>query len=197
MSTLIFFVDALVFLVRRVSLWIARSIGFLLIAVIAMVVVEVVVRKFFGRSFGGVQEYSGYVLAILSSCGLAHTLIEKAHIRIDVGYSRLPVFMRTVLDLCAISAVNLVGWMITLRAWSVLEHSFVNSTTSTTPLSTPFWIPQTLWFFGWGWFAFTSAVLALRGVLAVLQRDHVTVQQLIGMGKDADVQEANQLRKAV
>lgn len=195
MTATLTFVDTMVSLVRRLSLWIARGIGVLLLVVVTGVIIEIVARKLLGRSFSGIQEYSGYMLAILSSCGLAHTLMERAHIRIDLGYSRLPTIARTGLDLCAILLVNVVAWMITYRAWKVLGDSFENGTAANTPLSTPLWIPQLIWVLGWTWFAFTAAVLAIRGLLAAMQRDRGTVQKLIGTGEDLEVLEAKQLAR--
>lgn len=186
--------DALVRAVRLVSRWAARLIGLLLLAVVVMVIVEVVSRKLLSHSFEGVQEYAGYVLAILSSWGLSHTLVERAHIRIDVGYSKLPMAARAALDLLSILAVNLVGWMIVIYAWPVLSGSLSNHTTANTPLSTPLWIPQLVWVLGYTWFALSAAVLAIRALLAAIGRDSATIRALIGMGHDADQLEADDLK---
>lgn len=190
MLTLVSLVDALVGAVRLVSRWAARLIGLLLLAVVVMVIMEVVSRKLLGRSFEGVQEYAGYVLAILSAWGLSHTLVERAHIRIDVGYSKLPIAARAALDLLSILAVNLVGWMIVIHAWPVFSGSLSNHTTANTPLSTPLWIPQLVWVLGYTWFALAAAVLAIRALLAAIGGDSATIRALIGMGHDADPLEA-------
>ncbi|WP_251977711.1 TRAP transporter small permease subunit [Salinicola avicenniae] len=193
MLALISLADALNGVARYISRWAARLIGLLLMAVVVMVIAEVVSRKLLGHSFEGVHEYAGYVLAVLSSWGLSHTLIERAHIRIDVGYSRLPVAGRAALDLLSILAVNLVGWMIVVHAWPVFDTSLSNQTTANTPLSTPLWIPQLVWVLGYTWFALAAALLALRALLAAVRGDSATIQALIGMGHDADQQEAESL----
>lgn len=196
MHALISLADALIRLVRHMSRWAARLIGLLLLIVVAMVIVDVVSRKLLGRSFEGVQETAGYVLAILSSWGLSHTLVERAHIRIDVGYSRLPVAARAALDLLSILAVNLVGWMVVVHAWPVFDNSLSNHTTANTPLSTPLWIPQLVWALGYTWFAFSAAMLALRALLAATRGDSATIHALVGMGHDADRIEADDLENA-
>jgi TRAP-type mannitol/chloroaromatic compound transport system permease small subunit len=190
MLALVSLVDALVCAVRLVSRWAARLIGLLLLAVVVMVIMEVVSRKLLGRSFEGVQEYAGYVLAVLSAWGLSHTLVERAHIRIDVGYSKLPIAARAALDLLSILAVNLVGWMIVIHAWPVFSGSLSNHTTANTPLSTPLWIPQLVWVLGYTWFALAAAVLAIRALLAAVGGDSATIRALIGMSHDADPLEA-------
>ncbi|WP_106419327.1 TRAP transporter small permease subunit [Salinicola tamaricis] len=186
MLALVSLFDALVGAVRLVSRWAARLIGLLLLAVVAMVILEVVSRKLLGRSFEGVQETAGYVLAVLSAWGLSHTLVERAHIRIDVGYSKLPSAARAALDLLSILAVNLVGWMIVIHAWPVFSGSLSNHTTANTPLSTPLWIPQLVWVLGYTWFALAAAVLAIRALLAAAGGDIATIRKLIGMGHEAD-----------
>ncbi|MDH4574411.1 TRAP transporter small permease subunit [Salinicola acroporae] len=197
MLALVSLFDALVGAVRLVSRWAARLIGLLLLAVVVMVIMEVVSRKLLGRSFEGVQEYAGYVLAVLSAWGLSHTLVERAHIRIDVGYSKLPIAARAALDLLSILAVNLVGWMIVIHAWPVFSGSLSNHTTANTPLSTPLWIPQLVWVLGYTWFAVSAAVLAIRALLAAAGGDSATIRTLIGMGHDADQLEADSLEVRV
>ncbi|WP_110675731.1 TRAP transporter small permease [Salinicola sp. RZ23] len=190
MLALVSLIDALVGAVRLVSRWAARLIGLLLLAVVVMVILEVIGRKLLDYSFEGVQEYAGYVLAILSAWGLSHTQVERAHIRIDVGYSKLPSAARAALDLLSILAVNLVGWMIVIHSWPVFSGSLSNHTTANTPLSTPLWIPQLVWVAGYTWFALAAAVLALRALLAAVGGDSATIRTLIGMGHDADPLEA-------
>ncbi|OHV12755.1 TRAP transporter small permease subunit [Kushneria phosphatilytica] len=184
MTALLHACDRLVALTRLLSRWAARLIGLALLAVVAFVTLEVIRRKLTGESLDGVQEYSGYMLAILSSWGLAHTLIEKAHIRIDLGYSRLPTWLQAVLDLVAISALNLVSWLIMLHAWPVLATSLHNHATANTPLSTPLWIPQLIWVLGYSWFALTTSVLGVRSLLAALMGDRPTLTTLIGMNDE-------------
>lgn len=167
---------------RALSRWATRLIGLLLLLVVAFVIVEIALRKTGLGTLPGVHEYAGYVLAALSSWGLSQTLIERAHIRIDLGYSRLPAAGRAALDLVSILAVSLVGWIIAIHAWPVLATSLANGSLANTPLSTPLWIPQLLWFAGYVWFALTASMLALRSLAAALEGDTTRLTSLIGMG---------------
>lgn len=175
---------------RFVSRIANRLIGGMLLLVVALIVVEVVLRKLGLASLRGVTEYSGYVLAILSSWTLAHTLIERAHIRIDLGYSKMPPVARTLLDLVSIFSVVLVGWVIALHAWPVLARSWSNGSLANTPLSTPLWIPQLIWALGYIWFAIAASVLGVRAVLAALLQGRAEVQALVGMTSESPILDA-------
>ncbi|MCK0767571.1 TRAP transporter small permease subunit [Chromohalobacter canadensis] len=181
MSTLIQGLDGLVGFTRGLSRLAARMIGFALLAVVIFIGVEILLRKLAGHSLAGVHEYSGYVLAVLSAWGISHTLLERAHIRIDVVHGRLPPFSQHALNIVSLLALNLVAWMIALNAYPVLAKSLANDSTANTPLATPQWIPQLLWAAGYCWFAFTTSVMGLRVLFALFQRDAKALDSLIGM----------------
>tara|TARA_B100000678_G_C18093407_1_gene455717 strand:+ start:265 stop:855 length:591 start_codon:yes stop_codon:yes gene_type:complete len=181
MSALIQGLDGLVRFTRGLSRLAARVIGFALLAVVIFIGVEILLRKLAGHSLSGVHEYSGYVLAVLSAWGISHTLLERAHIRIDVVHGRLPPLSQHALNIVSLLALNLVAWMIALNAYPVLAKSLANGSTANTPLATPLWIPQMLWAAGYCWFAFTTSVMGLRVLVALFQRDTATLDALAGM----------------
>ena len=181
MSALIQGLDGLVRFTRGLSQLAARVIGFALLAVVIFIGVEILLRKLAGHSLSGVHEYSGYVLAVLSAWGISHTLLERAHIRIDVVHGRLPPLSQHTLNIVSLLALNLVAWMIALNAYPVLAKSLANGSTANTPLATPLWIPQLLWAAGYCWFAFTTSVMGLRVLVALFQRDTATLDALAGM----------------
>lgn len=181
MSALIQGLDGLVRFTRGLSRLAARVIGFALLAVVIFIGVEILLRKLAGHSLSGVHEYSGYVLAVLSAWGISHTLLERAHIRIDVVHGRLPPLSQHTLNIVSLLALNLVAWMIALNAYPVLAKSLANGSTANTPLATPLWIPQLLWAAGYCWFAFTTSVMSLRVLVALFQRDTATLDALAGM----------------
>jgi len=181
MSPLIQGLDGLVSFTRGLSRLAARAIGLALLAVVIFIGVEILLRKLAGHSLAGVHEYSGYVLAVLSAWGISHTLLERAHIRIDVVHGRLPPWSQHTLNIVSLLALNLVAWTIALNAYPVLAKSLANDSTANTPLATPLWIPQLLWAAGYCWFAFTTSVIGLRVLVALCQRDTTTLDALIGM----------------
>lgn len=181
MNSLSHALDSVVALTRTVSALAARLMGLLLITIVCFIGAEIVMRKLFNHSLPGVHEYAGYLLAILSAWGLSHTLMERAHIRIDVVHGRLPAWSRHSLDVLAMAALNLVAWTITLHAWPVLAKSLSNGSTANTPLATPLWIPQLLWLSGYIWFAITTSVLGLRVIAAIFARDGAALNAVAGL----------------
>ncbi|MGO2415403.1 MULTISPECIES: TRAP transporter small permease subunit [Cobetia] len=180
MSTFIHALDVAVSLTRAISRHAARLMGLLLLAVVAFIGAEILMRQVFNHPLPGVHEYAGYVLAMLSAWGLSHTLMERAHIRIDVVHGKLPALSRHTLDIIAMLALNLVAWIILINAWPVLDKSLSNGSTANTPLATPLWIPQILWLAGYAWFAITTSVLGLRVLAAAFLRDTDTLNMLAG-----------------
>jgi len=172
--------DALLRLVERLSRWLAGLGGVILIGMVLLISVEIVMRRAVGHSFGLSFEYSGYVLGISASWSFAYALFHKAHIRIDAAYVRFPEKGRLFLDLLALGAFTAFAVMAAQATVGVLMETLARDSVSNTPLHTPMWIPQVLWVVGWLWFAFATALLFARVVLAALTRDVATVRRLAG-----------------
>ncbi len=58
--------------------WVA---GIMMAVALILTVVEIVYRSGFSRTIYITDEYSGYLMAMLTFCGLAYTLRERGHIR--------------------------------------------------------------------------------------------------------------------
>ncbi|MDE0717940.1 MAG: TRAP transporter small permease, partial [Rhodospirillaceae bacterium] len=96
--------------------------------------VEITVRKFFGMSLGGADEVSGYIFAVSTMWALPFALLNRANVRIDVVYLRLPAWLRSFLDV--FSLVLLVGFVAVVFWHSVnlFVENRANDTRSITPL---------------------------------------------------------------
>ena len=57
--------------------------GMVLLVCAMVVLLDILLRRV-GSSFGGTDEISGYVMAIATSWGMAFTLLELGHVRIDI-----------------------------------------------------------------------------------------------------------------
>ncbi|MDZ7809955.1 MAG: TRAP transporter small permease subunit [Arhodomonas sp.] len=132
-----------------------------------MVALEIASRGLFGRTMGASTELSGYVLAISASWAFAYSLLEKAHIRIDVVYVLMPRPARALMDLLALTALALFCLFVVGAAGEVAMKSFIGGSDANTPLRTPLWIPQGLWAAGLAWFSLVVAALLLRVLVAL------------------------------
>ena len=174
---------ALEWLLRRAT-WISRlgvlAGGLLLMSAVLMIVVEILMRRTVGWSFRGAHELSGYVLAISSAWSFAFALQEKAHIRVDVLYVRFQSRTRALFDLLALTLMGLFVLVLVQQAYGVLATSILRNSTANTPLATPLWIPQVLWWSGLTWFAVVTVLLWLRVLIAITAGDIGRVQELAG-----------------
>lgn len=162
------------------SLWLARTGGVLILLTVALVTIEVLSRQLTGRSAVHATELTGYIMAISASWSFAYTLMSKAHIRIDALYLNFSMKVRGVLDLVAMMAMAIFCLLMVGAVFDVLTHSYSAGSTANTPLGTPLWIPQALWFAGLTWFCFAVCVMCLRVFFGLLSGDDQGVQQLAG-----------------
>ena len=125
--------------------------GILLLGCAAVVVLDIVLRQL-GRSLGGTDEISGYVMAVVTSWGMGYTLLELGHVRIDLLRSRAGAKGRAMFDLFAMLMLAGTITLIAFRSWPVLARSLANGSRANTPLETPLALVQTPWFAGWGVF---------------------------------------------
>lgn len=174
------FLDRLLAGVRVGSLWFARAGGVMILLTVALVTIEVASRMFMGRSAVHATELTGYIMAISASWSFAYTLMCKAHIRIDALYLTFPMKVRGVLDLVALLALAIFSILVVDAVFTVLSHSYSGGSTANTPLGTPLWIPQALWFVGLIWFGFAVCVVSLRAFFGLLSGDTEGVQKLAG-----------------
>ena len=153
---------------RSLNRWVAILTGIVLLACAAVVLLDIVLRRL-GSSFGGTDEISGYVMAIATSWGMAYTLLELGHVRIDILRSRTGRLGRALFDLFAMVVMAGTVTLIAIRCWPVLARSLANSSRANTPLETPLAWVQAPWFAGWVWFALVSWLTLIAAVLLVIK----------------------------
>ena len=178
-------IDILAVGLRRVNAAVALVVGSVLLATAGFVLVDIALRQF-GHSLGGSDEISGYVMAGIASWGLPYALTELAHVRIDLIRQKLKSRGRAFMDLFAMTISAGAVCVIAYQAWPVLEKSLARGSRANTPLETPLWIPQIIWFSGWVWFAITFCLLILLASAALASRDFARVDALIGARGEAE-----------
>jgi TRAP-type C4-dicarboxylate transport system permease small subunit len=164
-------------ILNRAGVWVG---GLLLFLTSGMIAVEVLLRKLFSISMGGADELSSYVLAISCSWAFGFALLRKAHIRIDILYTRLPEKVRSVLDVLSLLTFLVYLTPLVYFAYWVVETSVIRHSKANTPLQTPLWIPQGLWLAGLTVFLFTIIVLLVGTIIRLAKNDVTGAQQLSG-----------------
>lgn len=172
--------DALIQRLETVSRYAVWAGGAMLFFAAFMVTGDVIVRATTGRSMGGSDEISGYLLAISTSWALAHTLLNRVNVRVDALYLLLGRSVQVALDVLGLLVLTAFGLAVTWRAIGVFVYSASYWAKSITPMQTPLAIPQFFWVLGLLLFSVTLIVMLLRCVVALVQRDEATIGRLAG-----------------
>ena len=142
--------------------------GWGFIACAAFITFDVIARRFFGFSSQATTELTGYALAFGISWALAHALITRAHIRIDVLINHLPDRLRFSMHLLSLAALAVFVGFIAKGAYDLVDESILFGATDISVLRMPLWIPQGLWAFGIGVFLALVILMLTEGFLLVL-----------------------------
>ncbi|MEM9584542.1 MAG: TRAP transporter small permease [Pseudomonadota bacterium] len=170
---------------RTINKGVAMLTGIMLLACAAFVLLDIVFRQL-GSSFGGTDEISGYVMAIATSWGMAYTMLELGHVRIDLLRSRCAAKSRCLFDLFSMLVLSGTIVLIALKCWPVLERSIKHGSTANTPLETPLVLVQGPWFAGWVWFAVMACLTTLAALIMILRGELDDTEQAIGAFAEAD-----------
>jgi TRAP-type C4-dicarboxylate transport system permease small subunit len=164
---------------RVINRGVALVVGFGLLLCAAFVLLDIIMRRI-GSSLGGTEEIAGYAMALATSWGMAFTLLELGHVRIDLVRTKANGFGRALLDVFSMVVMTGVIVMIAIKSWPVVERSLVNGSRANTPLETPLAWVQLPWFAGWVWFAAMSAILTLAALSLLVKRRHADVETVAG-----------------
>jgi len=174
-------VTPLIYLLKKINDRVAIAVGAMLMVCVLYTLVEILTRQL-GGSLGGVDEISGYVMAITSSWGVSYALTERAHVRIDLVRERLVSKSRALLDAIAIMSLAATALVVAWRGWSVVAKTLSTGARANTPLETPLWIPQLLWWSGWLWFAISAVLLVVYVMQKLFVSDEEAIEEAVGMG---------------
>ncbi len=164
---------------RRLNHWVAIAIGIMLLICAAVVLTDIILRQL-GTSLGGTDEISGYVMAIATSWGMAYTLLELGHVRIDLMRGRVGRKGRAAFDLFSMLVLSGTITLIAVKSWPVLARSLANSSRANTPLETPLALVQAPWFAGWIWFAIVAWLTFIAALMLVLKGEFNQSEAAIG-----------------
>lgn len=170
---------------RKLNQRIALLTGLVLLGCAVIVLIDIVLRQV-GSSFGGTDEISGYVMAIATSWGMAFTMLELGHVRIDILRGRAGARGRALFDLLAMLALTGTVTLVAFRCWPVLERSLANASRANTPLETPLAWVQAPWFAGWVWLAVMAWLTFIAAALLIAKGRFDQAEEAIGAFGEED-----------
>ena len=114
-----------------ISEWTGRSVAWLTLAMVMVMVTVVVLRYAFNIGWIAMQETVTYMHAMVFMLGAAYTLRHGGHVRVDIFYSRFTDKGRAWIDLIGTillliptcSFIIWVSWDYVAMSWSLLESS--------------------------------------------------------------------------
>ncbi len=177
-------------LMRRISRWGLWFGGALVLLAALLIGIDVILRKFFTTSIGGADELAGYALAIGTAWGLAATLLERAHIRIDTLYMLFSRPYRIILDLFGLALYIFFFALVAWHGSGVLIQSWTSGSRSQSALQIPTMIPQLIWIIGLLLFVVVGVALLLDALVKLKAGDRAGIGRTIGIrSAEEDVEE--------
>jgi TRAP-type C4-dicarboxylate transport system permease small subunit len=154
--------------------------GYLLLGLAVLITAEILMRRFMNMSLQGGDEFGGYVLAILAAFGFSYALIERSHTRVEILVERVGWRTQSVLNVISSWCIAAMAAFMAWRAYAALDESLEFQSLSGTPLMTPLWQPQSLWFIGLLFFGVIATVIAVHSSLLLI-RDPRRLNRLYGI----------------
>ncbi|MFP4049547.1 MAG: TRAP transporter small permease subunit [Desulfovermiculus sp.] len=156
------------------GLWLGRAVSRLssagavlssaaFVLMVGLIVLEVILRSFFGKSTLIASEYSGYLLAAMIYLGLGFSFREGAHIRITFLQNKLPPLAYHWLEIACHLAAGIICILSTKFLFHTVLTSYERGMQAYTVAETPLYIPQAVILFGL--LVFTLQVLVRLGEL--------------------------------
>lgn len=123
--------ERLAMAIDRLSSAVGIVAAFLLAPLIVATVYEVVSRYLFNAPTSWAYEVGYMANGTLMLLGVAYTLKERAHIRIDVLYSMASKRVRALIDVVGYAVLFLpFAWWLSAGLWEYAVHAFERGTTS-------------------------------------------------------------------
>lgn len=111
--------------------WSGRTVSWLSLFLVSVTFVIVVLRYAFDSGSIALQEVTTYLHASIFLGGMAYTLQQDAHVRVDIFYSRLSIQSKAWVDLFGavflllpfMLFISWISWRYIADSWSVFEGS--------------------------------------------------------------------------
>lgn len=117
--------------IDRINDWVGRMVGWVTLGLVLVVFVDVVMRYLFRTSYVFTQELEWHLFAFIFLIGGGYTLLQDAHVRVDILYQKLGSKGRAWINLLGVLLflmpgcllVIITSWKFVISAWSILEGS--------------------------------------------------------------------------
>src|SRR5262245_51486892 len=154
--------------------------GWLFVVCALFVSFDVLARKFLNVSSRATVEVTGYMLAFGIAWGLCDALTTRAHIRVDVLVTRMPLGLRVWMHGLALAFLAVLAGFFVWRGWAVVHDSWEFGAHDSSALTIPLVVPQALWALGITVFFALIVIMLAEVVLLLSLGRRAEVDRLLG-----------------
>lgn len=159
----------------RVVEWISKRAmtvaGWCYLLITLLICFDIVARRLLGFSTEATAELTGYLMAVGMTWGLAGTLFERGHVRIDVLVQKMPLRVRIWLHLASLAALLVSSAFFVFGAYTLVKDSHDFGSTDLSALHTPLVIPQGMWAAGLALMLLAIVAIGARALRQLAQGD--------------------------
>lgn len=113
-----------------------------LVALVGLVSGEVLLRAISNKSFGFVEELTGYLVVALTLFGASLALRSNSLFRVDFIFAAFPEKLQRIFKYLFIASAFVICSVLAWKSYQLVGSSFTRGKFAPTVLRTPLWIPQ-------------------------------------------------------
>ena len=130
-------------LIERVSVLLGgHFMGWLLMVLMFMILVEVLTRYILQSPLSIAEEYGGYMLVAITFLGLGYTWKERGHVRVEWVINALSLKVQSWLRLITLIMATAFALIMIKASYDLVSYSYLFGTRSGSWLRTPLIWPQ-------------------------------------------------------
>ena len=148
--------------IDSINEWVGRILSYFLLVMLLTIVYEVVARYFFNAPTLWVMEYNEYFLCGYSFLAGGYTLLNKAHVNVDILYSRFNYRTKAAIDCFTWILFFVFVGVVALLGGEFAYEAFLGKETSGTVLDTLIFPVKAIIPIG-------AALLFLQGVVKLIK----------------------------
>lgn len=164
--------------------------GIIMIGLSLVTTVETIIRKVFSVTLGGVDELSGYAIAIGAPLAFAVAAVEQSHIRINLLYMKLPRIAQASLNAVAALSLGILAIFFFVFTIGTVQDTMAYKAIAQTPWATPLIYPQFFWLVTMAFFGAIATLVAVRALWLLVGGQWDALVQRFGPERIEDEVEA-------
>ena len=126
--------------VKGVSRWINHISMAAIFTIMAILVVDIILRNFFKSAILGAAEMVEMGMVLIVFCGFAHTQVEKGHVNVTIVTNLLPAKARYCLECLVMLFTTVLSYLVTVSSFKTAAKFYAEkaATAVLNISSTPF-----------------------------------------------------------